>query len=185
VAFFTVFKNDSDLTAGSSDRPAMVPYGRWSWKNTPKRALVRSFSSAVLDHLSLYGLEPCAANSVRRNYRVKDENHKVDYRCFPWLVVELKTMNQGITFCYRQAVNGAHAALTMLRNLARYANQGVPGLAHIPPVTTMTAIGPKVKVWIAYATDLEGSCVSIVYSTPLPKSCTYAGSLHLIKLTLQ
>lgn len=90
--------------------------------------------------------------------------------CFPWLVVEHKTAGKGIQFCSYQAVNGAHAALTMLRNLAKHANQGMPGLEHIPPVTTITAIGPEVNVWVAYATDLEGSCVSIFYSTPMPRS---------------
>lgn len=140
----------------------MVAYGRWAWKNSPRNGLVRNFSSAVLDHLSLYGLEPCAANSRRRNAKAKSNEDNTPYMCFPWLVVEHKKMGRGIKYCYCQAVNGAHAALTMLRNLAKHANHGMPGLAHIPPVTTITTIGPQVKVWVAYATDLEGSCVSNV-----------------------
>lgn len=173
---FKVFNINNNLPTEPPVKPTIVPYDRWPWKSSPRSGLVRSFSSAVLEHLTLYGLEPCAANSRRRNARAGSKEETTDYMCFPWLVVEHEALNMDVEYCYCQAVNGAHAALTMMRNLAKYAHQAAPSFAHIPPVTTITTIGADVKVWVAYATDLEGSCVSIVYSTPLPQTSIYSAS---------
>lgn len=163
VAYFKVFDMDEPQPKINPSEPVSIDsYIRWPWENSTKRGILRNFSSKVLEHLACYGLEPCAANWYRRP--PAEGSERKDYMCFPWLVVEHKRASpKSIQECYCQAANAAHAVLTMLRILARYSDKGLPDCAHIPPVTTITTIGARVEVWVAYATDLSGSCVSLIH----------------------
>ena len=81
--------------------------------------------------------------------------------CFPWAVVELKSIEvieNPIQFCYCQAANGASVALSLLENLHKLASLATDELVErVPPVVTFTLIGPEVKVWLAFSEAKEES----------------------------
>lgn len=95
--------------------------------------------------------------------------------CYPWLIVELDKGYRGMSsvffeerVCY-QAKNAAACALQLQRQLAKYAAP-LADQAHVPPIPTVTTVGARVTVWIAYyAKDFvpDGSISS------LPEKKTY------------
>ena len=85
---------------------------------------------------------------------VEDDKKRSSYSllCYPWAIVELKppdSPNADILYCYCQAANGASSSLTLLEQLTKYR-----GEAHaqepIPPILSLSFIGPEVKVWLVY-----------------------------------
>lgn len=98
--------------------------------------------------------------------------------CFPWFVVELKKKQRQPKFgevddelgLFRkvncQAANGASSALGILEKLAKF-TQELEDNEHIPPVVTMTCVGTRVKVWLAYSKSKDGVRDHVSYATSL------------------
>ena len=79
--------------------------------------------------------------------------HNDHLLCFPFAVIELKHQMVGQTReqqCYYQAANAASMALKLFEKLYSLADEQWSNY-HIPPVVAFTCIGPKVRLWIAYA----------------------------------
>lgn len=170
---WTLFAKDSDyrqnyrgLTAPNPDWAAYFPVydteiedrirtsERWRWWKSKKPTMVENFSLEMLEHLARHGLEP---STTGRFHEGKTRQIvPSDYLCFPWLIVEHKKQGHSgqVQFCYCQAANAGMAALTMLQKLAKYAEKR-PRDSHIPPITTVTTVGPEVRVWVMYVSEAE------------------------------
>lgn len=115
------------------------------WHLAPNASLAETFSWYLLGKLHEHGLRPTP-------FKVFHETPKqANLRCYPWLIVEhKKEKNQLAMTVYCQAANAAARAVQMNEVAAKYA-VAMEGSAQIPPVVTITTIGPQVKVWIAYS----------------------------------
>ena len=149
-----------------------------------KDDFIQNFSVDTLMQLKQKGLSgaPSTGFETAVNQRRKSGKRipRHELLCFPWAVVELKRQGKGNTDdlsheislygrVYCQAANGGSAALCMLESLAQFAevkryNQ------QIPPVVTITCVGGKTKVWLAYSKTIKGgrrdhvSCASSIPS---------------------
>ncbi|KAF2438140.1 hypothetical protein P171DRAFT_437215 [Karstenula rhodostoma CBS 690.94] len=78
--------------------------------------------------------------------------------CFPWAVCEWKHHGHLDTryedYLHCQAANAAAVCLTLFANAAAGGREH-PILDEIRPVLCMTFTGPRIKVWIAYVTEVK------------------------------
>lgn len=151
VLSLPIYNLDTDSPAIPSIRD---PESR-QWHQTPSPSLVESFSWTVLKDLFAYGLRPTPFR-IFRNPPVEAQ-----LRCYPWLIIEHKKQPpkspEGKTLDVRcQATNAAARALQLNRNAATYAVK-LAEQAQVPPIPTVTTVGPIVTVWIMhYLEDLCG-----------------------------
>ncbi|RFU34232.1 hypothetical protein B7463_g2187, partial [Scytalidium lignicola] len=127
---------------------------------------LRNFTSSTLSQLSMKGLRyvPTSTPSMN-NARMKKGIKKSKYQpqCFPWCVVQLsgfeKTAsneeidNLGLETAL-QVSNAASKALSMFEILARHAEAKQNG-EHIPPVVSITSVGPNTTVWLAFSDIID------------------------------
>ncbi|GKU07875.1 hypothetical protein FLAG1_05768 [Fusarium langsethiae] len=131
------------------DIPETTEHKGLKWHKSSTPLLVESFSWSVLKSLHKHGLQPSPVNI----FDVSDKKpRETDLKCYPWLVVEHKKCDESEKskneVC-RQAVNASGCAVRLNQLAAKYAFQ-LTDEAHVPPIPTVTSIGPKVKVWITY-----------------------------------
>ena len=69
---------------------------------------------------------------------------------FPWMVVEVKKEGGNEKECLRQAANDCHTAIVFYEQLLKLASRDRTLEDSKPPIIALTAIGPKVKIFIAY-----------------------------------
>ncbi|KAH7020765.1 uncharacterized protein B0I36DRAFT_367249 [Microdochium trichocladiopsis] len=118
----------------------------------PHGDLVENFSIDVLKELASHGLFSCPViKPAKRGYGSKGDFYRSNEMiCFPWLVCELKKKEQKKeTECHCQTASASSAAVMIMQAAARYAEPGANS-EHVPPVVSITAIGPHVTVWITY-----------------------------------
>ena len=79
-------------------------------------------------------------------------------RCYPWAIAEIKPHDcseKVVRKCYYQMANGASVALTLREILLEYLSKDLKRKKHDsddePCIVGLTFIGPKVKLWLAYA----------------------------------
>ncbi|KAF5548644.1 hypothetical protein FMEXI_4647 [Fusarium mexicanum] len=121
------------------------------WHKTSTPSLVESFSWSNLKGLQGHGLL-----ATPFNVWDKKEPCEQDLSCFPWLVVEYKKVKTApgelsrlkeVVYC--QAANASGCAVKLNQNAAAYAVRLAKD-GEIPPVATITTVGPEVKVWITF-----------------------------------
>jgi hypothetical protein len=120
--------------------------------------LAPNFSRTILQRLAQAedcGLKESLIPSVFLNFRKQGGSDKV----YPWLIVEHKKQDASPGYGWCQAANAALRAIKMYRNLAKYAKQR-PNESHVPPIVTMTTVGSRFRVWIAYCPGTGDFCVS-------------------------
>jgi hypothetical protein len=134
-----------------------------------KDDLFQNFSVETISQLASVGLSGVPTKELEREVRARRKSTDPEAKltnhhllCFPWLVIELKrqdkkpmnTQKDDESSLFRvahcQAANGASVALCMMEKLASFAIVEKTN-AHIPPVVTMTCVGGKTKVWLAYS----------------------------------
>ncbi|KAL8830181.1 MAG: hypothetical protein Q9191_001577 [Dirinaria sp. TL-2023a] len=99
-------------------------------------------SDKGIDHFTQKNLEDMSTNHTKSlAYKpVKSRENAA----FPWMVVELKKEKGDENECLRQAANASHACLMLCKRLA------APTKLDTSPIVALTAIGPVVKIFIAY-----------------------------------
>jgi hypothetical protein len=133
---------------------------KWYARGLDRSALVYNFSMAKLHSLLSHGVycsptTGIAAYPADRPFTA-EKTHSISNDhlvCFPFAVVELKHEMVGQTReqqCYCQAANAASTALKLFEKLYSLADQQWSN-NHVPPVVAFTCIGPKIRLWIAYA----------------------------------
>lgn len=84
--------------------------------------------------------------------------------CFPWCIIQLegvekafevKENDDSVSETSRKVSIAATGALAMIETLARFADVKQDG-QHIPPVVTITSVGPSTTVWLAYSDIVDG-----------------------------
>ena len=155
--------SDSTLSAPKPDIFFGYPIARpskWRARGFERSPLVYNFTMAKLHSLLSHGVYcspttglaayPIGRPFTTENSQSVSNDHLV---CFPFAVVELKHQMVGQTReqqCYCQAANAASAALKLFEKLYSLADDQESNY-HVPPVVAFTCIGPKVRLWIAYA----------------------------------
>ncbi|KAF5558508.1 hypothetical protein FNAPI_5033 [Fusarium napiforme] len=134
---------------------------QWHTSSTP--SLVESFSWSTLKKLHKSGLMATPFNIF--SSKESQEPRERELSCFPWLVVECKKAErtpgdlerlQEVVYC--QAANASGCAVKLSQNAARYAHK-LAYYEEIPPVASVTTVGPQVKVWITFfARDFMAYC---------------------------
>ncbi|KAF5256108.1 hypothetical protein FOXYS1_13432 [Fusarium oxysporum] len=121
------------------------------WHKTSTPSLVESFSWSNLKSLHGRGLLATPFNVLD-----KEEPYEQDLSCFPWLVVEYKKVKSGpgelgrlkeVVYC--QAANASACAVKLNQNAAKHAVRLYQD-GEVPPVASVTTVGPQVKVWITF-----------------------------------
>jgi hypothetical protein len=88
---------------------------------------------------------------------------QVPLLCFPWCIIQLKGVEKAAEIKENddsaletsvKASIAATGALAMLETLARFADVKQDG-QHIPPVITITSVGPNTTVWLAYSDIID------------------------------
>ncbi|KIL89208.1 hypothetical protein FAVG1_07602 [Fusarium avenaceum] len=147
VLYLPIFHLDSHL-------PSVTNPDALEWHKNSNPALVGPFSWSNLRELHQYGLLPTPFNVFDK----KEEPKESYLRCYPWLVVEYKKSEKKYDQAdferlaeavYCQAANASGCAVKLHQRAAQFALP-LPRQAHIPPVPTVTTVGPQVKVWITY-----------------------------------
>jgi hypothetical protein len=127
---------------------------------------LRNYTTDILSQLALKGLRciPVSGSLTNvaeaRRYNTEVQPPLV---CFPWCIIQLKGVDKAAvmeenrdpvleTSC--QASVAASGALTMLERLARFADVKADG-QHIPPVITITSVGPNTTVWLAFSDIID------------------------------
>jgi hypothetical protein len=91
----------------------------------------------------------------RRRKRDIPTKETLELLSFPWFIVEHKRSGyMPEDQRHIQAANAGACAIMMHESLSTIVSKG-PQNEHIPPVVTMTTIGPEVWVWIAYSNPPE------------------------------
>ncbi|KAF9773210.1 hypothetical protein IL306_009021 [Fusarium sp. DS 682] len=131
--------------------PTITDHEAQEWHKASTPSLVESFSWSTLKELRGRGLLATPFNVLD-----KEEPQEQDLSCYPWLIVEYKKSKRTAAelkrleeVAYCQAANASGCAVKLNRNAARYAVELV-GDAQIPPVASVTTVGPQVKVWITF-----------------------------------
>ncbi|KAF4415995.1 hypothetical protein FACUT_12948 [Fusarium acutatum] len=140
--------------------PTITDYEAQQWHKSSTPSLVESFSWSSLKKLHKFGLLATPFNVLE-----KEEPQEQDLSCFPWLIVEYKKTKSApgelerlkeVVYC--QAANASGCAVILNHNAARYAVKLVND-AQVPPVTSVTTVGPEIKVWITFfARDFMAYC---------------------------
>ncbi|PNP79787.1 hypothetical protein FNYG_06880 [Fusarium nygamai] len=133
------------------------------WHKTSTPSLVESFSWSNLKILHRYGLLATPFNVLD-----KKEPFEQDLSCFPWLVVEYKKVKsepgelgrlKEVVYC--QAANASACAVKLNQNAAEYTARLAKD-GEVPPVASVTTVGPQVKVWITFfARDFMAYCYDV------------------------
>ncbi|EXK33501.1 hypothetical protein FOMG_10775 [Fusarium oxysporum f. sp. melonis 26406] len=149
--------------------PTITDHEAQQWHKASTPSLVEPFSWSTLKKLHGFGLLATPFNVL--NKEEPQEPQEQDLSCFPWLVVEYKKAKNApgeldrlkeVVYC--QAANASGCAVKLNQNAARYAVKLAYG-AEVPPVSSVTTVGPQVKVWItffakdfmAYRCDVNGN----------------------------
>ncbi|SCO86238.1 uncharacterized protein FRV6_10365 [Fusarium oxysporum] len=149
--------------------PTITDHEAQQWHKASTPSLVESFSWSTLKKLREPGLLATPFNIF--SGKEPQEPQERDLSCFPWLVVECKKAKrtpgelerlQEVVYC--QAANASGCAVKLNQNAARYAIK-LAYDAEVPPVASVTTVGPQVKVWItffakdfmAYRCDVNGN----------------------------
>lgn len=98
---------------------------------------IRLFSQENLENLNMAHGDACIYRPV---------NSRKD-AAFPWMVVELKKEFGNEQECLRQAANASHTSLKLCERLAALV------ASDTSPIVAFTAIGPEVKIFIAYKSE--------------------------------
>ncbi|KAF5651441.1 hypothetical protein F25303_4093 [Fusarium sp. NRRL 25303] len=140
--------------------PTITDYEAQQWHKSSTPSLVESFSWSNLKNLHKFGLQATPFNVLE-----KERPQEQDLSCFPWLIVEYKKAKSApgeldrlkeVVYC--QAANASGCAVNLNENAARYAVKLVND-AQVPPVVSVTTVGPQVKVWITFfARDFMAYC---------------------------
>ncbi|CVL07963.1 uncharacterized protein FMAN_09693 [Fusarium mangiferae] len=140
--------------------PTITDYEAQQWHKSSTPSLVESFSWSNLKNLHKFGLQVTPFNVLE-----KEKPQEQDLSCFPWLIVEYKKAKSApgeldrlkeVVYC--QAANASGCAVNLNENAARYAVKLVND-AQVPPVVSVTTVGPQVKVWITFfARDFMAYC---------------------------
>lgn len=140
--------------------PTITDYEARQWHKSSTPSLVESFSWSNLKNLHKFGLLATPFNILE-----KEKPQEQDLSCFPWLIVEYKKAKSApgeldrlkeVVYC--QAANASGCAVHLNANAARYAVKLVND-AQVPPVVSVTTVGPQVKVWITFfARDFMAYC---------------------------
>ncbi|KAF5650747.1 hypothetical protein F52700_289 [Fusarium sp. NRRL 52700] len=143
--------------------PTITDHEAHQWHKASTPSLVESFSWSTLKQLHKYGLQITPYNVF--SSKETQEPWERDLSCFPWLIVECKKAErtpgdlerlQEVVYC--QAANASGCAVKLNQNASRYATK-LDFNAEIPPVASVTTVGPQVKVWITFfAEDFGAYC---------------------------
>ncbi|KAF5703414.1 hypothetical protein FMUND_12996 [Fusarium mundagurra] len=134
--------------------PMITDHEAHQWHEASAPSLVESFSWSSLKKLHKSGLRATPFNVF--STKESQEPQERDLSCFPWLVFECKKANrtpgelerlQEVVYC--QAANASGCAVKLNQSAANYAIK-LPYNAEIPPVASVTTVGPQVKVWITF-----------------------------------
>lgn len=138
-----------------SQIPTVTRHGAREWHKESTPSLVEPFLWSSLRELHRHGLKPTPFNVLNKKNPLES-----DLASYPWLVVEYKRANgtarsntasstrlEEVVYC--QAANASGCAVKLNQNAAKFATQ-MAGDAQIPPVPTITTVGPQVKVWITF-----------------------------------
>ncbi|KAH7478258.1 hypothetical protein FOMA001_g9138 [Fusarium oxysporum f. sp. matthiolae] len=152
--------------------PTITDHEAQQWHKASTPSLVEPFSWSTLKKLHGCGLLATPFNVLnKKEPQEPREPREQDLSCFPWLVVEYKKAKNApgeldrlkeVVYC--QAANASGCAVKLNQNAARYAVK-LAGNAEVPPVASVTTVGPQVKVWItffakdfmAYSYDVNGN----------------------------
>ncbi|KAI7759957.1 hypothetical protein LZL87_010379 [Fusarium oxysporum] len=131
--------------------PTITDHEAQQWHKASTPSLVESFSWSTLKKLHGVGLLATPFNVFD-----EEEPQEQDLSCFPWLVVEYKKAKSApgeldrlkeVVYC--QAANASGCAVQLNENAAKYAIK-LAGDAEVPPVASVTTVGPQVKVWTTF-----------------------------------
>ncbi|KAF5980094.1 hypothetical protein FBULB1_5338 [Fusarium bulbicola] len=146
--------------------PMITDHEAHQWHKASTPSLVESFSWSNLKQLHKSGLLVTPFNVF--SSKESQEPRERDLSCFPWLVVECKKAErttgelerlQEVVYC--QAANASGCAVKLNQNAAKYAIK-LAYHAEIPPVASVTTVGPQVKVWITFfAEDFGAYCYDV------------------------
>jgi hypothetical protein len=126
----------------------------------------QNYTADTLSQLAMNGLRSVPVSSSLT--RVAETNRdsaewQFPLLCFPWCIIQLKGVEKAAaieendnsvleTSC--QASIAASGALAMFGKLARFADVKQDG-QHIPPVITITSVGPNTTVWLAFSDIID------------------------------
>ncbi|KAF5690609.1 hypothetical protein FDENT_3773 [Fusarium denticulatum] len=146
--------------------PMITDHEAHQWHKVSAPSLVESFSWSTLKELHKSGLLVTPFNVF--SSKESQEPRERDLSCFPWLVVECKKAERTpgelerlkeVVYC--QAANASGCAVKLNQNAAKYAIK-LAYHAEIPPVASVTTVGPQVKVWITFfAEDFGAYCYDV------------------------
>ena len=122
---------------------------------------VANFKSEFVEDLFKNGIVVSPATGIRRVVENGRPLMKRDERiCFPWAIVEVKRDGDPEA-CriqrYRQAANGAAAALLLQESL----KEKLGRVDDLYPIIAFTCVGPEVKTWLAYSAREKGAVVKV------------------------
>ncbi len=134
---------------------------------------VKNYTIDTLTQLSTRGLRSVPV-SATLSYSAKTRRdksiHQIPLVCFPWCIVQIKgagkadsigeNKNLGLELSH-QASLAASSAQNMLENLARFADVKQDS-QHIPPVVTITSVGPHTTVWLAFSNIVDDEYLDYV-----------------------
>jgi hypothetical protein len=133
------------------------------FRNDPS---LQNFTVDTLSQLAMKGLRSIPVSSSLTNVaEMKRDRTELQFPllCFPWCVIQLKGIekaaavkenNDSVLETSCQASIAASGALAMLEKLARFADVKQDG-QHIPPVITITSVGPNITVWLAFSDIID------------------------------
>lgn len=137
--------------------PAITDHEALQWHKASAPSLVEPFSWSTLKKLHGHGLLATPFNVFSdKKSKQPEEPQECDLSCFPWLVVEYKKAEskaaeleqlQEVVYC--QAANASGCAVLLNRTASKHALK-LDADAQIPPVASVTTVGPRVKVWITF-----------------------------------
>lgn len=135
--------------------PTVTLHEAREWHKATTPSLVEPFSWSTLKDLHQHGLKPTPFSVLDTKTPLE-----ADLISYPWLVVEYKRAKgkarsttagprqlEEVVYC--QAANASGCAVKLNQNAAEFAVQ-LADDAQVPPVPTITTVGPQVKVWITF-----------------------------------
>lgn len=120
---------------------------KFSLQQQASTDMFEAFSEETFQNLANKGMFAHVQDSPRQQQRCQEKFS--DYLCFPWFIVEFKKARQSVDFCYCQAANAGAAAVAIFDNLCQWDILD-DEFSHTQPAITMTTVGEKVELWLAY-----------------------------------
>jgi hypothetical protein len=133
------------------------------FRNDPS---LQNYTVDTLSQLAMKGLRSIPVSSSLTNVaEMKRDRTELQFPllCFPWCIIQLKGVekaaeiegnNDSVLELSCQASIATSGALAMLEKLARFADVKQDG-QHIPPVITITSVGPNTTVWLAFSDIID------------------------------